>query len=307
MLFWKKKIEIEKKDEKDIIDFILPLYLNQRFVYDILAIINGGFTDFFEIKDKKENSDESYATVSANFGSNNDFSLIQAGINSEIKSRMFNDSNNEKTYKKTHTPTSLFMQVYQFLKNNNKIISLNKSEDIKNIKSGDFIELKSIIELNTIIEFFETLNKAIDITEAFSDFATIGSKNSIKNSPLSLMKKPVEKTIKAIGNENSNIKYGTCKLGGKDLVIKLNKAYFINSDYSEIKNGEFRIIGKVLEIVPDGQVVLLNRENAVGLYDPATFDPVKESLNSIPNVHFKEFQDAVEGETIVIMPISIGI
>lgn len=37
------------------------------------------------------------------------------------------------------------------------------------------------------------------------------------------MKKPVENTIKALVDENNNIKYGICKLGGKDLVIKLNK------------------------------------------------------------------------------------
>ena len=53
--------------------------------------------------------------------------------------------------------------------------------------------------------------------------------------------------------------------------------------------------------------ILLNRENAVGLYDPNTFKEVKEALNSIPNINFQEFKDIVQGKTIVIMPIAISI
>ena len=275
--------------------------------YDILAIKNDGFTEFFEIKDKIGNSNEQDANIKATLGTNNDFALIQANLDGEINTKTSNDNNNEKSYKKTHTPTSLFMQVYQYLNENKKITKLENLSDLDTVDSGDFVEIKSNIELNTIVEFFETLDKVIDITEAFSSFSSIDSKKTIKRSPLSNMKKPIENTLKALVNENNNVKYGICKLEEKELVVKLNKDYFINSDYSEIKNGKFKIIGKVLEIIPEGESILLNRENAVGLYDPNTFKEVKESLNSIPNINFQEFKDTVQGKTIVIMPIAICI
>ncbi len=303
----KEKNKIENESKKFVTDFILPLYLNQRFVYDILAIKNDGFTEFFEIKDKIGNSNEQDANIKATLGTNNDFALIQANLDGEINTKTSNDNNNEKSYKKTHTPTSLFMQVYQYLNENKKITKLENLSDLDTVDSGDFVEIKSNIELNTIVEFFETLDKVIDITEAFSSFSSIDSKKTIKRSPLSNMKKPIENTLKALVNENNNVKYGICKLEEKELVVKLNKDYFINSDYSEIKNGKFKIIGKVLEIIPEGESILLNRENAVGLYDPNTFKEVKESLNSIPNINFQEFKDTVQGKTIVIMPIAICI
>ena len=303
----KEKNKIENESKKFVTDFILPLYLNQRFVYDILAIKNDGFTEFFEIKDKIGNSNEQDANIKATLGTNNDFALIQANLDGEINTKTSNDNNNEKSYKKTHTPTSLFMQVYQYLNENKKITKLENLSDIDTVDSGDFVEIKSNIELNTIVEFFETLDKVIDITEAFSSFSSIDSKKTIKRSPLSNMKKPIENTLKALVNENNNVKYGICKLEEKELVVKLNKGYFINSDYSEIKNGKFKIIGKVLEIIPEGESILLNRENAVGLYNPNTFKEVKESLNSIPNINFQEFKDTVQGKTIVIMPIAICI
>ena len=303
----KEKNKIENESKKFVTDFILPLYLNQRFVYDILAIKNDGFTEFFEIKDKIGNSNEQDANIKATLGTNNDFALIQANLDGEINTKTSNDNNNEKSYKKTHTPTSLFMQVYQYLNENKKITKLENLSDIDTVDSGDFVEIKSNIELNTIVEFFETLDKVIDITEAFSSFSSIDSKKTIKRSPLSNMKKPIENTLKALVNENNNVKYGICKLEEKELVVKLNKDYFINSDYSEIKNGKFKIIGKVLEIIPEGESILLNRENAVGLYNTNTFKEVKESLNSIPNINFQEFKDTVQGKTIVIMPIAICI
>ena len=307
MIRKKEKNKIENESKKFVTDFILPLYLNQRFVYDILAIKNDGFTEFFEIKDKIGNSNEQDANIKATLGANNDFALIQANLDGEINTKTSNDNNNEKSYKKTHTPTSLFMQVYQYLNENKKITKLENLSDIDTVDSGDFVEIKSNIELNTIVEFFETLDKVIDITEAFSSFSSIDSKKTIKRSPLSNMKKPIENTLKALVNENNNVKYGICKLEEKELVVKLNKDYFINSDYSEIKNGKFKIIGKVLEIIPEGESILLNRENAVGLYNPNTFKEVKESLNSIPNINFQEFKDTVQGKTIVIMPIAICI
>ena len=149
----KEKNKIENESKKFVTDFILPLYLNQRFVYDILAIKNDGFTEFFEIKDKIGNSNEQDANIKATLGTNNDFALIQANLDGEINTKTSNDNNNEKSYKKTHTPTSLFMQVYQYLNENKKITKLENLSDLDTVDSGDFVEIKSNIELNTIVEF----------------------------------------------------------------------------------------------------------------------------------------------------------
>ena len=48
MFFKKRKnetIKAKREQNESTTDFILPLYLNQRFVYDILAIKNNGFTE----------------------------------------------------------------------------------------------------------------------------------------------------------------------------------------------------------------------------------------------------------------------
>lgn len=309
MCFWRRK-KTEKKEnsgEKNKIDFILALYLNQRFVYDILAIKNDGFTEFYEIKDQKSNSSSMENNIEARFGTNNEFSLIAAETSDSFNTKMGEDKNKEKTYKKTHTPTSLFMQAYNYLKNNNEIKEIKNISELDKLQSGDFIELKSSIELTTIVDFFEDMSKALEITDAFTDFANDGKHKNKGLSDTILLKRKIDNVIKILGNANEKIKYAVCNLEGKSLVLKLNTEYFINSDYSEIKNGEFRIIGKVLEIVPDGKDVLLDRENAIGIFDENMFVPIKQAAENMPNFNFTKFEQKISGKTCVIMPIVIGI
>jgi len=305
MFNWRKEKNKEKTVDKKISeDFMLALYLNQRFVYDILAIKNDGFTEFYEVKNMNGEEDEINAKLTATFGTNNNFSLINASTDSSVASNVKSNNQNEKNYTKTHTPASLFMQAYQYLKSNDKIFKLENAESITNISSGTFVEFKSRIEMNTMIELFENMSKAIDITEVFSSFDPTYNP---KKSPTKLLKKNIDSVMKLLNTNNDKVKYGICDLDGRQLVLKLNKDYFINSDYTEIKNGEFRIIGKVLEYIPVGKSVLLNRDNAIGLYDTETFEPVKQAARAISNLNIGEFQDKVDGETCVILPIAIGI
>lgn len=304
MCFFRKK---ENKIEivKDKIDFILALYLNQRFVYDILAIKNDGFTEFYEVKDQNANSNSVKNSVSAEFATNNDFSLITASMVDSLETTMGEDKNKEKTYKKTHTPTSLFMQAYNYLKRNNEIKIIKNFSDLDNLKSGEFVELNSTIELNTIIDFLEDLSKALEIIEAFSELGD--SKKGKQVSPNIILKNKVDNILKILEDEKDGVKYGICRIQEYPVVLKLNKEYFINKDYAEIRNGEFRIIGKILEIVPNGKEILLNRENAIGMFDSSMFNPIKNAIEEIPNIKFQKFEDKILGKTCVIMPIAIGI
>ena len=94
-----KEKKNEKENEKPKIKMILPLYLNQRFIYDILAVKNDGFTEFFEIKDKDQKNMEMKGKIDGSFGTNNKFSLIQANMNTSLNSEMMNNRNNEKSYR----------------------------------------------------------------------------------------------------------------------------------------------------------------------------------------------------------------
>lgn len=307
-MWFRKKKKIMKygydsNENYSIKDIILPVYLNQRFVYDILATINGGFTEFYEIKDRDEDNKRVDGTVKSSIGTDNSFLLIKADIDASLNAETENSNQKEKNYKKTHTPTSLFMQVYQYLVDNKQIKMLSGTNDIDDISSGDFVEIKSSIKQNTMVELFYKMNKALDLTNVFIKFGNTNNNDKIVVN----LNQNIKNVIKLIDSEDDKVKYGVCKIGDRQIALKLNKDYFINGDYTEINNGEFRIIGKVLEVIPENEKVSLNRDNIIGLYDTKIFEEVKEAAGNIANMKFEEFQDEIDGKTCVIMPIAIGI
>lgn len=298
-MFGKNKVTNVKKEEEKI---ILPFYLNQRFVYDMIAIINNGFTDLVEVINTNSSNADTKMNVNSNFGTNNDFALIQTSISGDLEANYNTGKDNTQKYTKTHTASSLFMQVYNNLNKNKKIKFLNSGFDFENIKSGEFIELKSTISINSMVDFFQDFDLLIDITDAMSK---LGNKNSTGS--LNQFKRATGEILKVVNSDKEKIKYGICKADGKNVIVKLNKDYFINSDIKEIKNGEFTIIGKVMEIIPKDKSVILNRENAFGMYDPKIFSEVKESMKGMVGFNFEEIVDKIQGPTCIVLPIAIGI
>ena len=297
-----KEKKNEKENEKTKIKMILPLYLNQRFIYDILAVKNDGFTEFFEIKDKDQKNMEMKGKIDGSFGTNNKFSLIQANMNTSLNSEMMNNRNNEKSYRKTHTPTSLFMKAYSYLQEEEQIKIINNKEEIKNLRCGDFVQIESSVKFTTLIDMLEIMKKEIELTKLFQSFDPSNSDKSLES--LTYIRDGLENLLKV---DEKGTKYGIANLDGVDIPIKLYKNYFVNGDYSEISHGKFVIIGKVIEKVEENEGINLIRENSVGVFKQDIYEELRNSAKKIPIIELDKVQDTVKGATIVIMPLTIAI
>lgn len=303
---WFSKNNKEKKNEKENkklkTKIILPLYLNQRFIYDILAVKNDGFTEFFEVKDKDQENTEMKGKIDGSFGTNNKFSLIQANMNTSLNSEMMNNRNNEKSYRKTHTPTSLFMKAYSYLQEEDQIKIINNKEEIMNLKCGDFVQIESSVKFTTLIDMLEIMKKGIELTKLFQSFDPSNTDKSLDS--LDHMSYGLKNLLKI---DEKGTKYGIANLDGVDVPIKVYKNYFMNGDYSEISHGKFVIIGKVIEKVEENEEINLIRENSVGVFKQEFYKEIRDSAKTISIIELDKVQDTVKGPTIVIMPLTIAI
>lgn len=303
---WFSKNNKEKKNEKENkklkTKIILPLYLNQRFIYDILAVKNDGFTEFFEVKDKDQENTEMKGKIDGSFGTNNKFSLIQANMNTSLNSEMMNNRNNEKSYRKTHTPTSLFMKAYSYLQEEDQIKIINNKEEIMNLKCGDFVQIESSVKFTTLIDMLEIMKKGIELTKLFQSFDPSNTDKSLDS--LDHMSYGLKNLLKI---DEKGTKYGIANLDGVDVPIKVYKNYFMNGDYSEISHGKFVIIGKVIEKVEENEEINLIIENSVGVFKQEFYKEIRDSAKTISIIELDKVQDTVKGPTIVIMPLTIAI
>lgn len=310
-MFKKKKVDIpkvvERKEAKK--DIIIPVYLNQRVVYDTLAIINDGFTELYNFTNASSDSQNKDVHVSGRVEtSGNPLTFMKASLSSDIVNGSDFNKSDKSEFQKVHTPTSLFSKVYDYIIDNDKLKRIEKESDLEEISCSDFVEFRTFLKINTIEEGFRNMLKMSQISEIFLNFANDpDSKKQRKD--IEGIKNNIVKLTNYLDLQNEKIKYMVGKIENKDIVIKINRDCIIDADYEQINNGNFRIIGKVLEIIDENQQVNLNRESVLGYIKDESLIPIKEAIEGMSNTMFDydSIQDCVIGRTIIVLPIVIGL
>ena len=120
---------------------MVPVYINEKIVLDMLAIIEDGFSTVSQVSytEHKENNNvqklESGVSTSANILSK----LLKIDLKGEVSHSGNSGENTSVAKEKVHTNVSLLSRFRTFLVNE-KI--LKSGFDTENIKIGDFIEVE---------------------------------------------------------------------------------------------------------------------------------------------------------------------
>lgn len=311
-MFKKKKKDTDVNlNNLEYKDTIIPFYLNQRVVYDTLATINDGFTELYNVSNANNNAKQIEAGINAKIDtSGNPLTLMSAKIGGDLKSLSKNNEETKQEFKKIHTPTSLFCKMYNYIKYFDKLTILDNEEKFKNIKCGDFVELTTKLTVNTMEEMFRKMQKMCNIGEIFSSFADNTSEVKRNIQTFTSIRKKITDLLNFLDLENERIKYMVGNVGEGKIVIKIDKTNIIDADYDQISNGNFRIIGKVLEVVEENEKVSLNRESVLGLIKTEGMAPIRDAFKAMGETMFEvpeNIVDEIEGKTLIIMPIIIGI
>ena len=159
-------------------DITLPIYLNEKIVVDMLAMIEDGFSMVSSIS----------AITSDNTSSNNKLGF-DADVNG-IMSRLLKISfatghtgsesksfESTTTSEKVHTISSLFFKLRNYLHDNNLIVDLTNKLSVDQVTPGDFIEAQGSLEKNPLIHMLEDMSEALKFADMFSDEAQLGNKS----------------------------------------------------------------------------------------------------------------------------------
>lgn len=95
----------------------IPIYLNTKIVFDMLATIEDGFSEVRNVQTSNSKSKED--ETNADIGVSNVFSLLQIGFTGNRKRT--NNDEQVITEEKTHTTVSLFQKLKSALEENKYI------------------------------------------------------------------------------------------------------------------------------------------------------------------------------------------
>ena len=208
----------------------IPIYLNTKIVFDMLATIEDGFSEVKNIQTSTNKNRQD--GVEANVGTSNLFAFLNIGV----KSNRIVDTGNGETIveEKTHTPVSLFQKLKAQLDDNQLI-----NRDILKLCIGDFVEIQGTLKMNPVIEMLSSLKEFIALANLFSDNKS--QKNQSKRDKLmtdNRFNAQIDGLIKGLQIDGK--KDIICEADSVSVVLPTDESYFLNNNMNEVTDGKER-------------------------------------------------------------------
>jgi hypothetical protein len=290
-------------------NLIIPIYLNQKIVFDFIAIIEDGISQIQTIQKTEKSSSNSQAEIEGEIGTSNILSFLKINLRSSLLGKNSSEIGKGITEEKIHTPTSLFSKLLDYLYEKKLIKDINNDDFDDNIV-GQFVHYAGTLERNPIIVFIEAFEKIINIYNIFQpNNQNQGKKGNNNKYP----NKVIFEQIKSLSDslKSGNIMDIICKLDNTNIetVLQTNIDYFNNKSMNELIDGKFDIIGKVIKITKnstDDKINLL-RNTSLSMINAKLLNTLPLQTNEIANsgITLPELKTEINGNSMLIIPIAI--
>ena len=280
-----------------------PVYLDYQTVFDMLAVVEDGLSQFQEIKTVYSDSmnDANTGNAKANLQGKIPLGFLSmdggGGINRSREK--IQSSSKEVSSKKVHTSVSLFAKLRSMLMERDMVRRTLDST----LQTGYFVEFKSRFQRIEVVKLVNTLVQAVNLGNKFSD-----NKNKTK---LPKEMSEIHKLIQPIGDRFlscDDINFARC-------LIELDEDVARQFDAERLLCGEYNIFGKVIRI-EDNKFNIFESTDLGLIKSDYLNDMLFELFNSVvredgdvrkmlnvPN----EIPIVIKGRVLIVKPIAIFI
>ncbi len=297
-------------------DLCIPIYLNQRIVFDLLAVIEDGFSRMSTIKTSTSEAESHKSGLGASIGVSNVFALLGVSFKGERETENGTQEGTETSKEKVHTPTSLFSKLRFLLKQKQLLTEIPMEEgSIEDFMSGQFVEFRAILRKNPLVDTIEGFVQLMNMAILFTDEQTSPAKGKHTKGgrhrdPNQLIMEQMDGMLSAMTASNSMELIGEI-LGTSTIkaVLSTELQYFNDRSVSEIIDGEFRVLGKVIRVLmPDsGEVINLLRKTSFSRLQGKIFDQLGDAFVGVEGmgITFPELVTEIEGPALQVIPIAV--
>lgn len=286
---------------------IVPVYLNQKIVFDLLAMLQGGISTVTSVTEASKITKSDAEKVSAGFGLSEAFStLLKIDLSGTRDKASGNEEASTTSQERVHTPASLFFQLRNILIEKGYLTEPTGNELPK---AGDFVEFEGYLKRNPIVETIDSFAEMMDMAEVFEE-KTQPQKG--KQNQLSENKKIKQQMMRF----SDALKAGsTIDLSSKSLksgytaIVTVETSFLNDPLMSDLVDGQFKIIGKVIRSVSDSSdsINLLRKTALSKMPSTLMLEALGHlsALGSEQGFGIPELKLEIEGPAIQILPIAI--
>lgn len=289
-------------------ELITPVYLNQRIVFDMIAMLQGGISTVSRITSSESNTLQNSQDYGASFGLSKALSsLIRVDLSAKAQSGESTNQDIHKAEERVHTPSSLFQSLRSDIAQKNAL-HIDTPDYRPTIR--DFVEFSVPVRRNPLIQMMDTFIQLIDIT------FTLQTGAQKKKQPQAPDQKSLLSVKKQMSDFIADLKTGTtvdvvtdtlrC---GYSSVITLEREYLNNPSMSDLVDGNFNVLGKIIRVISDSsKSISLLRNSAVGAMPKGVLKQLLDSLSSISDttdIDLPQMNIEIQGPVIQILPLAI--
>lgn len=159
----------------------IPVYLNQKYCFDLLAMMEDGLAQLETVRTTQNEQGEESSRFSGDVGLKDAFAFSGVKFGGERSSSAQTGASTESTMEKVHTPNSLFAKVRKRLQDEEMVIWA----EINNAVPGEFVEFSAALRKNPLTDALEGFVSLGELASLF-DEAPQQNQVGIKSRPANL-------------------------------------------------------------------------------------------------------------------------
>lgn len=288
-------------------NYIIPVYLNQRVVFDLFAMHQDGLSKVTRVTTIDSEGEKDQKKYGASFGLNNALSsLLKIDVSGSRDKSQDKTSEVQRDEERVHTPASIFYKLRNILKDENRIETLK--EDYKP-KPGDLIEFSADLRKNPIIQTVEAFVGFMNMYMAFiGDPQKKGGQKS-QLDETKMIKKQMSEFLEALKTGDTTDIVSDIIQDMFKAVITLEHEFLNDPTMSDLVDGHFNVLGKIIRVIPDNKSSLsLLRKTALSVLPKKVMTSMLVHLSSLQETEGFEIPPLtteIEGPVIHVLPIAI--
>ena len=308
-------------DEFKASDLPIALYLNQRVTFDLLAVLEDGFTRMATIQTSSSNAETTGLEAGAQLGIANPFAFLGLSLGGKGKRDTIAKLEDLKTEQLVHTPTSLFAKLRRELSQRALIKTVN--EELANfgeLSPGDFVEFEATLRrspLLIVLNTFLDLGQLAEVFDTQSRPAGTGSERRRKGqgnqqaggqqgNQIPLLVRQIQGVRDAVTAAGSEDLIAEC--GPHRFVLTAERPFFVDPTMNDVIDGTFRILGKITRVVPKDadEGISLLRKTPLGNFG-GLVGKLETAFASLPEGGFtgQKVETEIRAPTLQVIPVGI--
>jgi len=290
---------------------IIPVYLNQRIVFDLMAMLQDGLAMVTKISESETLRGTEERRYGAAFGLNKAFStLLKIDVSGEAKRAEEDATQTAKSEERIHTPASLLYKLRKKLLESNNLLIVDSNFTPE---SGQLIEFKTVLNRNPLIQTMDAFIKVINLAKIFIQENQAKDKGQrhktnpkVENEKISNQMEEFRKELKS--GDTVDIISNDLEFGYR-AVITLENEFLNDPSMSDLVDGTFQVIGKIIRVIPssDKKISLIRKTGFSALPEELlqqTFAPIS-ALRTAQGFGIPELKWDIEGPVLHIIPLAI--